>query len=115
MAPIGGQAKKLSRKMESDNAAAAVLVVTAASNDAFDNKENVVRGVPLADNHRIATVTDGAAPQRQNAVLYRLLAAVTQERLRKAKCSSLPNFAGPLAIRVRYNSVHSSPPRQGRL
>ncbi len=73
-------AKKLSGEMKRDDAAATIMISPTTSDDAFGHKKDVICAVPLADNHRIAAVTDRPSPKGKNAAFYSLLTAIAQER-----------------------------------
>ena len=76
---IAGQAKHFAREIESDDAPTAVLIGSATSDGALDDEVDVIRGVSLTDDHRIAAVTDRSAPKRENAVLYNAMIAPMQK------------------------------------
>jgi len=81
MCRIAAPAKKLSREMKSDDTAATVQIGSTASDNTFDDQEDVIGRISLTDNHRVAAVADRPSPKRENAVLYGLLLAITQKRL----------------------------------
>lgn len=77
---IAAPAKNLSGDIKSNDASAAVLIVPAHSHGTFDDQENIIGRVALADDHRIAAVADRTAPKREDPVFDGLLIAITQER-----------------------------------
>ena len=77
---IAGQAKYFTREIKSDDAPTAVLIGPTTSDGAFHDEVDVIRGVSLTDDHRIAAVADRTAPKREDPVFDGLLIAITQER-----------------------------------